>query len=186
MVKAEFSEWNNLFLYAIRTFQDRFKDIQRISDAIQEHERKIEIFLDQLPEELKPASHVRQLPKIWERKFLIVDDTQQILELLVQVFNRQGHIETAVNGREALEKTKDNFFNVILSDIDMPLMNGLEFFNRAREIDPDVRDHFIFITGNVTSMVQSICTEHHIPLVQKPFSIDQIMQAVQSVVEKHA
>jgi CheY-like chemotaxis protein len=186
IVATEFSEYNDIFLYVFQTCQEKSKSIQQIAATIQDHKMEIEAFLDTLPLDLKPAAHVRELPDIWQRRFLLVEDNQQLADTLGRILSREGRVEMAINGREALKKTRKNFYDIILSDIAMPVMDGLEFFKQAAEMDSDIPHHFIFLSGEITPEVESICKEYRLPFVQKPFSIDHLLQTIQSVLKKKA
>lgn len=69
-----------------------------------------------------------------KKKLLIVDDEEDICELLVNVLQDDEHeIVTARNGQEGLLLARKNQFDCILTDINMPIMTGLEFIRELRE-----------------------------------------------------
>lgn len=73
-----------------------------------------------------------------EGALLIVDDEENILKALVRVFRRDGYrVLTASSGEKGLEALETHKVNVILSDMRMPNMNGVEFLNRVKETHPD-------------------------------------------------
>ena len=63
---------------------------------------------------------------------LLVEDNSEILELLVQIFKPIYLVETAVNGKEALEKAMNNEYDIIVSDVMMPLMSGIEMCSKLK------------------------------------------------------
>lgn len=73
-------------------------------------------------------------------RILAVDDDQFVLLALMALRKRLGYkIETASSSREALEKLrKDDPFQVVISDRDMPGMDGIEFLRRSREKSPEM------------------------------------------------
>lgn len=184
IVKVEFSEWNDIFLFVISTFQEYAKTFQHLAAAIQAHKKRIEEFLEDLSDDLKISRDIRTLPRIWKEKLLIVEDETPIRELIAKVLGRQGAIETATNGREALDKTKENFFNAVISDIDMPVMSGLEFYQKAVEMDPEIGRRFVFCSGEVTSELEAFCRKHDLVYLKKPFSLQQLIQVVQDITDK--
>jgi len=71
------------------------------------------------------------------KNFLVVDDSATFRQLLCMSLTRldgisQGDITEAVDGQDALSKVKDNNFDLVLTDIRMPNMDGLEFVNKVR------------------------------------------------------
>jgi CheY-like chemotaxis protein/rubrerythrin len=182
--KVEFSEWNHLFLYVIDTFQKYIKRFQYIAAAIQAHEQRIVQFLEDLPEDLNISEDFRKLPRIWNHKILIVEDEASIRKLFAQVLTQLGTVETATNGQEAIDKVKDHFFNVVISDIDMPVMSGLEFYQKAVEMDPEIGRHFLFCSGNITSDIETFCRERDLMHLEKPIKLKQLYAAVQGIMGK--
>jgi len=184
IVKTEFSEWNDIFLYVIKTFQEYTKTFQYVAANIQAHQKRIEKFLEGLPDDLEVSEDIRTLPGIWEERVLIVEDEQPFRELLTKFLRKLAAIETASNGQEALDKTKDHFFNVVVSDIDMPVMSGLEFYQKAIEMDSNIGRHFLFCSGKVTPEIENFFREHNLVWLEKPFRLEQLKQAVLDIINK--
>lgn len=69
--------------------------------------------------------------------FLVVDDSNTMRQLVMMTLKKMGcsGLADAPNGRVALERLAERSFDVVLTDIDMPEMNGLEFIERARSTD---------------------------------------------------
>lgn len=65
-------------------------------------------------------------------KILYVDDAPSMRKLVEMVLSSEFDLTLASNGQEALEATKKAQFDVIISDINMPVMNGLEFLEKVR------------------------------------------------------
>jgi EAL domain-containing protein (putative c-di-GMP-specific phosphodiesterase class I) len=82
-----------------------------------------------------------------EMRVLLVDDDPAVLRAYTSALSRQGAVvETAANGREAAERVTDGAFDVIVSDINMPEMSGIEFLKAVRARDLDVP--IILMTGD--------------------------------------
>jgi len=72
------------------------------------------------------------------QRLLIVDDERSMRELLELVFKRDGYaVETAANGVEALDKIRNRAFDLIISDVRMPDMNGIELLEQVRVASPE-------------------------------------------------
>lgn len=79
-------------------------------------------------------------------RVLVVDDEPQVVELLQEFLAAKGYqVLTASDGEEALRKVKEERPHVVLLDVRMPKMNGLEVLKRVREIDHEVG--VIMVTG---------------------------------------
>ena len=82
-------------------------------------------------------------------RLLIVDDEDDIRQMLDRHFRYIGYeTDTACNGREALEKLSEDKFDIVISDIKMPEMDGIELLRGIRDQHPMVRT--IMVTGYVT------------------------------------
>src|ERR1700693_1819324 len=77
---------------------------------------------------------------------LVVDDQKTICELLEITFRKEGHrVEVASSGEAARRKISSQIFDIIISDIRMPDLSGMELLSFAKEISPSTI--FILITG---------------------------------------
>ena len=83
-------------------------------------------------------------------RYLIVDDERVIREYIGDVFIDEADISFAGNGREALELLAANQYNVIICDVQMPFINGIDLYTVLKEKHSDLCDKFIFCTGNIT------------------------------------
>ncbi len=82
------------------------------------------------------------------KSFLVVDDSEDTIAMLRELLRVAGaNVTTAMNGADALRIAEDNEFDVILSDISMPEMDGFEFLQRLRKIDGRQHVPVVAITG---------------------------------------
>jgi two-component system CheB/CheR fusion protein len=89
-----------------------------------------------------------KLPIAPRTKFLIVDDSEDTIGMLEQLLTMSGaNVTTATNGVDALRLASENEFDVILSDISMPGMDGFEFLQRLRQLKDRQHVPVIAITG---------------------------------------
>jgi YesN/AraC family two-component response regulator len=120
-------------------------------------------------------------------QLLIVDDEQEIREALARHFRFLGYnVSTASNGQEALEKLNEMKVDVLISDIVMPVMTGVELLRVIRKEFPMVRT--IMITGYVTQENVMACMRHGAETcIFKPWTdMQELEKAVTDAVEKNA
>lgn len=118
------------------------------------------------------------------KSILIVDDEKNICLTLFQALETLGvETDTALNGEEALAKLKNKEFGLILLDLKMPGMDGMEVLRQVREIRPDI--HIIIITayGTVESAVEAMKLGA-VDFIQKPFSAEEIRELVSRVMNR--
>jgi len=182
IISIEFSEWNDVFLYVVNTLKQSSRAFEEPAAKIQQHKRQIESFLESLPNGQKYLEKVEQLPSVWETKILVVDDSEPVLELLKAVLRRQGLVETAQNGAEALKKTAEHYFDVIVSDVDMPVLNGMEFYDRAAAMDVKIGERFLFFTGALTPERLAFFEKNNLQYLVKSLTVDKIKEAVGDII----
>ncbi len=118
------------------------------------------------------------------KPILIVDDEKNIRLTLSQALETLGaQIDTAANGEEALAKLKEKTFGLILLDIRMPGMDGMEVLRRVREVRPDIRVIMITAYGTVESAVEAMKLGA-VDFLQKPFDPDEVRELVLRVVDR--
>ena len=118
-------------------------------------------------------------------KYLIVDDDAAIRDLLCLLFDGDAEIVCAANGLEALELTKKYQFDLVLSDINMPIMDGIEFCEHALAANREFSAHLVILTGNPSKRVLSFCQRNRISLFNKPVSVFALKEAVNLMLKEN-
>jgi CheY-like chemotaxis protein/two-component sensor histidine kinase len=97
---------------------------------------------------LSPATVPLRVVALRDRDFLIVDDSEDTIAMLDHFLKISGaNVMTATNGADGLRLASEKRFDVILSDISMPEMDGFEFLQRLRQIDGRQQVPVVAITG---------------------------------------
>lgn len=111
-------------------------------------------------------------------RILAVEDEPEYLEMLQEVIKSVGHsIIIATNGVEALKILEGEKIDVVMSDVLMPTMGGIEFHERLRARPEFANTPFIFLTGvNNLQEVKAVCQPDRDLLLQKPFPVDKLLQ----------
>ncbi|MEM7828254.1 MAG: sigma-54 dependent transcriptional regulator, partial [Candidatus Aenigmatarchaeota archaeon] len=117
------------------------------------------------------------------RKILIVDDEEDTLDACCLVLGKLGmQVQTANNANQALRLIRENSFDIVIADIKMPGMDGIELLRNLKKIDPLTR--VIMITGYATieSAVESM-KAGAFDYISKPFTTEQLRAAVKRALE---
>ncbi|MCB2186418.1 MAG: response regulator [Deltaproteobacteria bacterium] len=119
-----------------------------------------------------------------ELKILIVDDEKNIRLSLGRALEPLGHpVDTAVNGHDALEKLADPDVGLMLLDLHMPDLDGLEVLRRASQSRPDVRVIIITAYGTVEGAVEAMRLGA-VDFLPKPFSSQEVRELVRRVLDR--
>ncbi len=178
VITAEFSEWNDLFLYVVNTLKNIIPEFNYIASRIQIHKRSIEIYFENRPESANKIISYKKLKPVWEERILIVDDEDAISGFLEALLENEGKVDKASNGSEALELLKKNYYKLIISDIDMPVMDGIAFYSEAVKIYPDVNERIVFFTGGISNERHAFFKENNLIFMLKPSGISTIREKV--------
>ncbi len=119
-----------------------------------------------------------------ERKLLIIDDEENIRKMLKRSLEVEDYqIELALNGEEGLQKAKENDFDLILLDLNLPGMDGIEVLENLREEDNLTPVLIITGYGSVDSAVK-VMKLGAIDYLQKPFNPEEIKEQIQQIIER--
>ena len=117
-------------------------------------------------------------------KILVVDDELGIRDLLSYELSSHGYeVLTAVNGEDALEKIKKEKFNLVISDIKMPRMGGLEMLAAIKKIDPDIEVIMSTGYGTIETAVSAMKMGAY-DFVQKPCNLDEVFSIIEKALER--
>jgi two-component system, response regulator, stage 0 sporulation protein F len=121
-----------------------------------------------------------------KEKILIVDDQFGIRILLNEVFQKEGYQTfQAANGVQALEIVKKHDPDLVLLDMKIPGMDGIEILKRMKVIDPEIRVIIMTAYGEL-DMIQEAKDLGAITHFAKPFDIDDIRAAVRKHIPQKA
>jgi putative nucleotidyltransferase with HDIG domain len=116
-------------------------------------------------------------------KILVVDDEEAIREVVSTLLEAQGYTcSAAANGRAALENLAKNGFDLVLSDIVMPEMDGLKLLAELRSHDPDVPVIMVTAMHDISIALEAIRAGAY-DYILKPFEKDQLHLSVRRALE---
>lgn len=115
-------------------------------------------------------------------RILIVDDEDEIRSVLKEHLEHHGYkCSEAANGKEALEILQKEQFSIVISDVRMPVMDGIELLERSRQLpEPPV---VILMTAYTNLTFEKAREKGAFALLSKPFSMNQILESVLSALK---
>jgi CheY-like chemotaxis protein len=125
-------------------------------------------------------------PRYSRRRILAVDDEALLLKAYRRMISDTHEVVTALGGRDALlvlRKRQD--FDVILCDLQMPEMSGMELFMTAKREFPELAKRFVFVTGGAFSAEARHFLEQAVTCLNKPFSVDELMGLIEAKVAEN-
>jgi DNA-binding NtrC family response regulator len=112
-------------------------------------------------------------------RLLIVDDDVNFRNTLSKILNKKGYeTVSAKDGFSALELIKENAFDVVLIDIKMPVMDGVETYKKMKTIKSDIKA--IMMTAfSADDLIRDAIKEGVYAVVRKPFDVDMIVNMIE-------
>jgi DNA-binding NtrC family response regulator len=117
-------------------------------------------------------------------RILVVDDDESIRKVLATILEEEGYVvDTAENGKEAIEKSHVKFYNLALIDIRLPDMEGTELLTALKETTPKIVK--IIITGypSLQNAVEAV-NKGADGYVLKPFNMDSVLNTIKEHLKK--
>jgi len=108
------------------------------------------------------------------KRVLIVDDSLTVRELERKLLTSHGYeVEAALDGMDGWNAVRTGHFDLIISDVVMPKMNGREFANQVLKLCPNAK--MLFVSGYAADIVlQAGIPSNGVPFLQKPYSLKQL------------
>jgi two-component system NtrC family sensor kinase len=128
----------------------------------------------------------RRPPGIERRRILVVDDEDSIQKLLTGVLEMDGHdVQVANNGREALDRLQREPFDLIITDIKMPVMGGPDLYKQLSDQANPLARRVIFITGDtVAPETRKFLQGVDNAVLAKPFRLRDVRESVRTALNR--
>lgn len=115
---------------------------------------------------------------------LIIDDEKAIRKTLSEILSYEGYkIDEAADGEEGIKKFSSTTYDVVLCDIKMPKIDGLEFLEKAREINSDVPVIVISGHGNIETAVEAV-KKGAFDYISKPPDLNRLLITLRNALDK--
>jgi len=119
-------------------------------------------------------------------KLLVVDDEKSMCDFLEIMLKKEGYdVTCTTRGEEALELLEHNLYNMVLTDIRMPGVDGFEILRKTKDVSPDTAVIMITAYGSPEGAVAAM-KEGAYDYVTKPFRIDEVKLTIRKALERSA
>lgn len=118
-------------------------------------------------------------------RILVAEDEDTLRRIMVRYLKKCGyHADSAKNGIEAFDCIRKEQYTLIISDIKMPGINGIELYKKVLKVSPRLAGHFIISTGDIISRDSAVfLSETNIPCLTKPFEMKTMENAVREILK---
>ena len=115
-----------------------------------------------------------------KKRILIVEDEESISILEKDLLEREGfQVEIARDGVEGLERIKNNRYDAIISDFEMPKMKGDQLYLKVMTLSQEQAKRIIFVSGNINKFIESTGNR----FLPKPFSTKALVKLVKDFIK---
>ncbi len=116
-----------------------------------------------------------------ETRVIVVDDDVAFADSLSDILQEKGFKTVAVNnGKEAIKAAKEIFFDVILMDIKMPVMDGVETYKKIKKISPQTVV-MMMTAFSIEHIIKDALKEGAYRVLYKPLDIDRVVKMIKAV-----
>jgi two-component system nitrogen regulation response regulator NtrX len=115
---------------------------------------------------------------------LVVDDEKAIRKTLTEILSFEGYkLDEASDGEEGLKRFRERTYDAVLCDVKMPKVDGLEFLQRAGEINPDVPIIMISGHGTIETAVEAV-KQGAYDFISKPPDLNRLLITIRNAMER--
>lgn len=116
-----------------------------------------------------------------KKKILVIDDDQSILSIFEYILNEAGYeTVTAVDGYNAIEKVKNNKFDLVFTDVKMPGLSGIDTYKEIRKLDPKLL--VVMMTGySVDELLKEAFELGAYGVIYKPFDMEEVLSIIEKI-----
>jgi len=184
--RAEFSEWNEIFLYVLDICRQYSRTFEPVFETLQDHGSRIESLLEDLPDDLRSYQSLQIPPGTWEFRLLIIDDKGPGASLFSRLLAQFGTVLTVSGERDALHKIGRRLYSLVICNVDSLEDSGTDFFDNITKADPDLVQRILLCTSEVTPELESYGETHGLPIVRKPMAVPQLQKTVHKMLDTTA
>ena len=117
-------------------------------------------------------------------EILIIDDEKAIRKTLTEILSFEGYkIDESPDGEDGLKRFREKAYDVVLCDIKMPKLDGIEFLQKAGEVNPDIPIIMISGHGNIETAVEAVKKGAY-DYISKPPDLNRLLITIRNAMDK--
>lgn len=122
-----------------------------------------------------------------QTRVLVVEDEPAVAQIVVEVMELDGHeVETAPNGLLALDMIKTRRYDLIISDLRMPELDGAGLYREVERRQPALLSRFLFVSGTADQPeYRRFLAESAVLFLEKPFTLAHLQELTRQVLSAH-
>ena len=130
-----------------------------------------------------PTAEVLSPAPVADARIVLVDDNPIVSQVIIDILSLDGYgVDTAPNGIAALEKMEGRRYDLVLTDLHMPEMDGAGLYEELAKRQTHPPQKIIFLTGTAgTSEAHRLMQDTGLPVLRKPFNLVELLDLVQKV-----
>ena len=118
------------------------------------------------------------------KRLLLVDDEVTLRTVISETLSDAGYmVDVAKNGKEALQVLGNKGHDLIISDINMPEMNGMDLYHEVEKNYPELKTKTLFLVGSPTDEILSFIKKNHCRYLTKPFKISDLVGQIKNILD---
>jgi DNA-binding NtrC family response regulator len=119
-----------------------------------------------------------------KKSILLVDDEIHVRDGLSEILQQEGfYVETAGDGKEALSLSVNKRFDLMITDIKMPEMDGMQLLDEIQKVNPGIRVIMVTAFGNVQTYLEAMQLGAH-EYINKPVKIQELKRVIATIMEQ--
>lgn len=174
-IELEHAELNPLFTFVTDSLKESSQEFVDFHVEIEKHKKSIERFIRSRPEYELLAKKIPTIPKVWNEKILIVDKSEPFIKLMEVVLTKEGMVDGTGDGKEALRRIREDYFDLIIADINIMGIDGMDLYREALKTDSAIKDRMLFLSSNNSDKCIDFFKDEEIRYLIKPASIKEII-----------
>ena len=125
-----------------------------------------------------------QTPHQAGKRLLLVDDEVTLRMVISEALSDAGYtVDVAKNGKEALQVLAKKGHDLIISDINMPEMNGIDLYHEVGNNYPELKTKTLFLVGSPTDEILSFIKKNHCRYLTKPFKTSDLVEQIKNILD---